>query len=98
MATSNTPAESAPREALVQSVRRKGAHRAEILAEPLLKLVSPPDCKYSLAFAAFFKYASQKASAAELVYPRISEASCSLAGTGVRAVMNDMWFAPSIST
>src|SRR5271156_141742 len=52
--------------------RREIAYRSEMVAAPLLKLANPPECKYSLALPSCFRYASQKASDAELVYPKIS--------------------------
>ena len=69
---------------------RKRNQRRDSFAAPWLERSSASDCRNFFAAASFFKYASQKASEAELVYPRIAAACEERAEFAVSAVMNDM--------
>src|ERR1700719_249202 len=64
--------------------------RRDSFAAPWLERSNASDCRNFFPAASFFKYASQKASEAELVYPRIAAACEERAEFKVSAVMKDM--------
>src|ERR1700732_4373059 len=79
-------------------IRGNTNQRRDNFAAPWLERSSASDCRNVFAAGSSFKYASQKASEAELVYPRIAAACEERAEFTVSAGMKDMWLAPGTNT
>src|ERR1700692_3880581 len=77
---------------------RKRNQRRDSFAAPWLERSSVSDCRNFFAALSSFKYVSQNASEAELVYPRIAAACEERAEFAVSAVMKDMWLALLMTT